>query len=210
MAGSRFLAAVLAAALVCSIVVSGCTGQPGMSQPPASTVTIPTRRPTTPVPVTQTPIQTGMTTILVTQSVTPVWTPGTVTQAGSAILIQGDVTGLRSERGNFIDAIQFTVVKAPRAEPVTFEIPNTQIILTEYGEQFGTNYQILSGDVNGNHILGDGERFVVQVPIPAPHEIYAGQKFTMAIQNPPQPQVIVTAGAPPILTGSMVLASAAP
>jgi len=205
----RLIGAVLLAFMVCSILACGCSGQKGQTQPPASILTIPTRSPATPAPGTPIPVQTVTTASPVTPGVTLVWAPGSVAQTGTAILITGDVLGLRSARGNYIDAIQFTVVKAPQAYPVTFEIPNTQIIFTEYGEQFGTNYQILSGDENGNQILEEGETFLVQVPIPPPHEIYSGQMFTMAIQNPPQPPVVVSAGAPPVLTAQpMVLASA--
>jgi hypothetical protein len=134
--------------------------------------------------------------------------PGTVAQSGTAVLITGDIVGLKSARGPFIDAIQFTVVKAPRVDPVTFDIPNTQIIFTKSGKQFGSNYQILSGDENGDHILDEGESFVVLVHILPPYEIYAGQNFIMASQTPPT-QVIVTAEAPPVLTDQpMVLATA--
>jgi hypothetical protein len=206
----RFLAPVLAALVVISILASGCTGQNVVSQPPASTLTIATTRPPTPVPATSSPVRTGTPVTPVTPVVTPKWTPGIVSQGGAAILIRGDIIGLRSAGGNFIDDLQFTVVKAPRAEPVTFDIPNTQIVFTKFQRQFGTNYQILSGDTNGDHILDAGETFVVQVPIPPPYEIYAGQKFTMAIQNPPQPQIIVVTEAPPVLTTEpMVLARAA-
>jgi hypothetical protein len=202
------LAAVLAALMMCSILSSGCTGQPGASQPPASTLTIATTRQTTPVPVTPTPVQPGTTTNPPTPGVTPSWTPGTVAQGGAAILIQGDVTGLKSATGNYIDEIRFTVVKAPRADPVTFEIPNTQIIFTKFGQQFGVNYQIISGDVNGNQILDEGESFDIGVPIQTPYEIYTGQKFTMVIKNPPQSQVTVTTEAPPVLRDSNILAQA--
>jgi len=209
----RFLATVLAALVVCSILGSGCTGQKGESQPPASTLTIATTRPVTPFPETPTPVQPGTTTNPPTPFVTPVWTPATVAQAGTAILIRGDVLGLKSATGNFIEEIRFTVVKAPRAEAVTFEIPNTQIIFTKGGQQFGVNYLILSGDVNGNRILEDGETFLVSVPFTSEspqYEIYAGEKFTMTIQNPPQPRVIVTTQAPSVLTDEpMVLARAA-
>jgi hypothetical protein len=133
-------------------------------------------------------------------------------QAGSSILIKGDVKGYRSAAGNFIDEIRFSVVKAPRAEDVTFEIPNTQIIFTKGGQQFGTNYQILSGDVNGNRILEEGETFLVSIPLSPEgpqNAIYPGQMFTMTIQNPPQPRVTVTARAPQAITVEpMVLATA--
>jgi hypothetical protein len=203
-----FPAAALAALVVCLILVSGCTEQKGGSQPPASTMTIATRQPTTPVPETPMPIPTGTAPNPLTPGVTPAWTPGTVSQAGTAILIKGTVIGLKSVRGPFIDAIQFTAVKAPQAEPVNFELENTQIIITESGRQSGTNYQILSGDENGDHILDEGESFALLVPIPPPYEIYPGQEFTMTIQNPPHAQVVVTTRAPPVLTDSMILARA--
>jgi hypothetical protein len=204
----RSLAAVLAALMISSILFSGCTGQKGESQPPASTVTIPTTRPATPVPMATTPVLPGTTTIPFTPGPTPAWTPGTVAQGGAGILIRGDVTGLKSARGNFIDEIRFTVVKAPRAEPVTFEIPNTQIIFTKFGQQFGTNYLIIGRDNdNGDFILDDGESFDISVAIPPPDEIYPGQKFTMAIRTP-QPKVTVTTEAPPVLGDSNILARA--
>lgn len=203
----RFPAAVLAALVVCSILASGCTAQNGGSQPPAFTMTIATRRPTIPVPETPMPVQTGTTAKPATPGVTSVWTPGIVYQTGAAILIKGNVIGLKSARGPFIDAIQFTVVKAPQAEPVNFEIQNTQIIFTKFGQQFGTNYQIiLRENANEDKILEEGESFVISVPIQPPFEIYAGQKFSMAIKNPPQPQITVTTEAPPVLKDSMVLA----
>ncbi|MDD1664763.1 MAG: hypothetical protein LUQ32_05360 [Methanomicrobiales archaeon] len=206
----RLLAPVLIALVVCSIFSSGCTGQKGETQPPASTLTIATTKPVTPVPATSTPVRTGTPVNPVTPIVTPVWTPGTISQGGAAILIQGDIVGLRSAGANFIDELRFTVVKSPRAEPVTFEIPSTQIIFTKFERQFGTNYQILSGDTNGDLILDEGETFVVQVSIPPPYEIYAGQKFTMAIKNPPLPQITVVTQAPPVFTTEpMVLARAA-
>jgi hypothetical protein len=209
----RFLTVALAALVVCTILSSGCTGQQGESQPPASTLTIPTTRPATPVPVTFTPVQPGTTTTLPTPVVTPEWTPGTIAQAGTAVLIRGDVAGFKSASGNFIEEIRFTVVKDPRAEPVTFEIPNTQIIFTKGGQQYGVNYLILSGDVNGNRILEDGETFLVSIPFTSEspqYEIYAGEKFTMTIQNPPQPRVIVTAQAPPVLTTDPMILARAP
>jgi hypothetical protein len=200
-----FLSLIVAGTLICSILLSGCLGEKVPPQPPASTMTIPTRRPTTPVPETLTPVETATTAPQVTPGVTPVWTPGIVSQAGAAILIQGDIVGIRSPRGNFIDELRFTVVKASRAEPVTFEIPDTQIIFTKFGIQFGTNYN-LSGDGTGDHILDEGETFAVRVFIPPHYEIYAGQVFTMAIKNPPNPPVTVTAGAPPVLQDRQVLA----
>jgi hypothetical protein len=206
----RSLAAFLGALMICSILSSGCSGQPGASQPPASTLTIPTTtRQATPVPMTPTPVQPGTTTNPPTPGVTPSWTPGTVAQSGATILITGDVVGLKSTRGNFIDEIRFTVVKAPRVEPVTFEIPNTQIIFTKFGVQFGTNYQIIGRhNDNGDNILDEGESFDISVPIQTPYEIYTGQKFTMAIKNPPQSQVIVTTETPPVLSDSNILARA--
>jgi len=211
MARFRFLAPVLAALVVCSILASGCTGEKGVSQPPASVKTMPTTRPATPVPVTTTPVLPGTPTIPFTPGVTPAWTPGTVAQAGAAALIQGDITGLKSARGNFIEEIRFTLVKAPQAEPVTFEIPNTQIVFTKGGQQYGVNYLILSGDVNGNRILEDGETFLVSIPFTSEspqYEIYAGEMFTMTIQNPPQPRVTVTTQAPSVLSASNILARA--
>jgi len=209
MARLRYITAVLAGLVVCLILVAGCTGQKGESQPPASTLTIPTR-PATPVPVTSAPVRTATTTIPVTPVVTPAWTMGSIVQTGASILI-GDVVGLKNANGNFIDELRFTAVKAPRAEPVTFEIPNTQIIFTKGGQEFGVNYIILSGDRDKNQILEDGETFVVSIPLPPQspqYDIYAGQKFTMAIENPPQPDIIVTTQAPPVLTDEpMVLAT---
>ncbi|MDD1663471.1 MAG: hypothetical protein LUQ60_06975 [Methanomicrobiales archaeon] len=206
-----FLSMALAALLVGLILSSGCAGQKEESQPPASTYTISTPKPATPIPETSTPVIPGTTPIPYTTGVTPTFTPATVAQAGAAILIKGEVLGLKSATVNFIEEIQFTVVKAPRAEPVTFEVPNTQIIFTKGGQQFGVNYLILSGDVNGNRILEDGETFEVSIPFTSEspqYEIYAGQKFTMAIKNPPQPQVTVTTEAPPVLEDSNILARA--
>jgi hypothetical protein len=214
---SRFAAAFLAFLVLGAVLASGCTGGDGGSQPPASTRTLPTTRPATPVSTTTAPVQTMTTapvyTPVTTQVVTPAWTPGTVSQAGSSILIQGDVMGYRSARGNFIDEIRFSVVLAPRAEPVTFEIPNTQIIFTKQGTpQFGVNYLPISGDLNGDGKLDTGETIRVSIPLSsesAQYAIYPGQKFTMAIKNPPQPQVLVTTEAPPVLTTDpMVLARA--
>jgi hypothetical protein len=201
------LSLFIAGTLICSILLSGCTGEKVPPQPPASTMTIPTRRPTTPVPETPTPIETATIASPVTPGVTPVWTPGSVSQTGAAILIQGDIIGLRSPQGNFIDELRFTVVKAPRAEPVTFGIPDTQIIFTKYGREFGTNYN-LTGDGAEDHVLDEGETFVVRVFIPPPYEIYAGQRFTMAIKNPPNAPVTVTTEAPPVLQDRQVLARA--
>jgi hypothetical protein len=204
----RFLAPVLTALVVVSILASGCTGQEGVSQPPASTMTVPTTRPATPVPVTTVTVLPRTTTIPYSPVVTPSWTPGTVTQAGAAVLITGNVVGLKSARGTFIDEIRFTVVKAPKAEPVTFEIPNTQIIFTKFGVQFGVNYQITGRhNDNGDLVLDDGEAFDISIPIQTPYEIYPGQKFTMAIKTP-QTQVTVTTEAPPVLSASNILARA--
>jgi hypothetical protein len=141
----------------------------------------------------------------------PVWTPGTITQEGAAIQIREDVFGYKAPTAGYLSEIRFSVEKAPRAEPVTFEIPNTQMIFTKPGNpQYGVNYLILSGDINGNRILEEGETFLVSIPFTsdAPqYAIYAGQQFTMSIKNPPQPPVIVTLSAPPILTTDpMVLA----
>jgi hypothetical protein len=213
MVNLRLFAPVLAALVVCSIFSSGCTGQKGETQPPATTLTIATTRPPAPVPVTSTPIGTGTTpAYTVTPIVTPIWTPGTVSQGGAAILIKGDIIGFKSATGNFIQEIQFSVVKAPRAEPVTFEVPNTQIVFTRGGQPYGVNYLILSGDVNGNRILETGETFLVSIPFTSDtpqYDIFAGQMFTMTIQNPPQPRITVTTQAPPALTDEpMVLAEA--
>ncbi|HUK92737.1 MAG TPA: hypothetical protein VLU98_01735, partial [Methanomicrobiales archaeon] len=120
MAQPRFLAPALVVLVTCSILAAGCTGQNQGSQPPASTMTIPTTRPVTPVEVTT--LRGQPATIVSTIPsivVTPQYTPGTVLQAGSAILVQGDVIGYKSASGNFIDEIRFSVVKAPRADPVT-------------------------------------------------------------------------------------------
>lgn len=201
MIGPRFPAAVLAAILVASIFLSGCTGSGGGSQPPASTVTAPVQGTATTLP------ETTPTGIPYTPPTTPVWVPGTVVQGEGTILIQGDVTGLKSARGNFIEEVRFTVIRAPRAESVTFEVPNTQIVFTKYGVQFGTNYEILSGDRNGDHILDEGEAFLVRVFIQPPNELYPGQTFIMAIKTP-YPQVTVTAEAPPVITNTVVLATA--
>lgn len=204
----RFLAPVLAVLVVCSILAAGCTGQKEVPQPPASILTIPSTRPATPVPETIAPVLPGTTTIPFTPGVTQPWTPGTVSQGGGAVLIQGDVTGLKSANGNFIDEIRFTVVKAPRVNPVTFEIPNTQIIFTKFGEQFGTNYQIVGRhNDNGDNILDEGESFDISIPIETPYEIYPGQMFTMTIKTP-QTGVTVTAAAPPVLKDSNILAQA--
>ncbi|HVP24801.1 MAG TPA: hypothetical protein VMS81_02350 [Methanomicrobiales archaeon] len=206
----RFTAAVLFVFMACLILSSGCTGQQGETQPPASTLTLPTTRPVTPAPVTPTPVQTVTTMPAATTIVTPVFTPGTVSQSGSAILIQGDVAGYKAAAGNFIDEIRFNVVKAPRAEPVTFEIPNTQVIFTMNGREFGVNYIPISGDVNGNRILEDGETFLVSITLAPPNLIYAGQVFTMTIQNPPQPNVVLAARVPSVFTDDQIVLAKAP
>ena len=210
----RFLAPVLAALVVLAILAAGCTGQNEGSQPPASTMTIPTTRPTIPVTGTTQPVVPGtIVTTIPSVVVTPQYTPGAILQAGSAILVQGDVIGFKSATGNFIDEIRFSVVKAPRAEPVTFDVPNTQIIFTKGGQQYGVNYLILSGDLNGNGILDDGETFLVSIPFTSDasqYAIYAGQMFTMTIQNPPQPRVTVTTQAPPVLTDAQIVLAQAP
>ena len=208
----RFATVVLAVLVIGSIIAAGCTGETGGSRTPVPTQTMPTRRTVTPVPVTTTPVPTVATTVPVTTAVPPAWTPGSITQDGSSILIDGDVTGYKSPQGNYLDEIRFTVVKAPRAEPVTFEIPSTQIIFTKTGSNsYAVNYLILSGDLNGDRILDPGERFVVSIRFTSDasqYAIYAGQKFTMAIKNPPQPQVLVSASAPPVLTSDpMILAT---
>ena len=184
----RSLTAVLAALVVCSILASGCTGQKGESQPPASTRTIATTRPATPIPITSIPISPGTTPNPSITGVTPAWTPGTVAQAGAAILIRGDVVGLKSTRGNFIDGIRFTVVKAPRVNPVTFEIPDTQIIFTKFGVQFGTNYQIIGRqNDNGDSVLEEGESFDISVPIQPPYRDLPGPEVHHGHSDPPNP-----------------------
>ncbi len=207
------IAAVLGLLVIGSILISGCTGEKAPPQPPASTLTIPTTRPVTPVPATTPPVQITTPYIPPTPMVTPGWTPGRIDQEGAAIQIQGDVSGYKSPQANYISEIRFTVELARGAEDVTFEIPNTQIIFTKTGTpQYGVNYVILSGDENGNRILEDGETFIVSIFFTSDssqYAIYSGQKFTMAIKNPPQPQVLVTASAPPVLTSEpMVLAAA--
>jgi hypothetical protein len=207
---SRSVAVFLVVLLVGSILVSGCTGEKGGSQPPASIVTVTTRKPVTPVATTPAPVPTATSAAPTVPPVgTPAWAPGDVIQGDGTVLITGNVVGLRSPLGNFIDEIRFTVVKAPRVEPVTFEIPNAQIIFTKYGQQFGTNYQILrQTGGNGDAILEEGESFDVSVPIQTPYELYPGQKFTMAIKIP-QTQVTVSSSAPPVLTTEpMILALA--
>jgi hypothetical protein len=207
---SRSVAVFLVVLMMGSILASGCTGDTAGSQPPASVVTVTTRKPVTPAVTTTMPLP-AVTTAATTVPpvVTPPWRPGDITQGEGSVLISGDVVGLKSPVGNFIDEIRFTVVKAPRVEPVTFEIPNTQIIFTRYGQQFGTNYQILSRrNGNGDVLLEEGEAFDVSVPIQNPYEIFPGQKFTMAIKIP-QTQVLLSTSAPPVLTKEpMVLASA--
>jgi len=203
-----FLTLILAAAVISLVIVSGCTGGQVTPQTTPSVPTSPATSSAITVPVTTVPAATAATTGQPPPVVTPAWTPGTVLQSGSAILITGNVYGLKSTTGNYIDEIRFTAVKNPRADPVTFEIPNTQIIFSKNGvPPFGVNYHILSGDENGDQILGNGETFMVQVFIQPPNEIYAGETFTMAIQNPPNQQVIVDAEAPPVLSDQpMVLA----
>jgi hypothetical protein len=200
-------AAVLGLLVLCSILISGCTGDHVPPQPPASTLTIPTTRPVTPVPLTTPPVQTTTIFIPPTAEVTPVWTPGSIAQEGTAILIRGDVLGYKSTTSGYIDEIRFTVVKAPRVDPVTLDIPETQIVFTKGGTQFAANYLVISGDENADRILGDGEAFLVSVPLQPPNVIYTNQKFTMAVKTPPYPQVVVTAISPPVLTADpMVLA----
>ena len=212
MARFRFLSAVLMVLVVFLVLGSGCTGGPP-PQPPASIRTLPTTRPVTLPPVTLPPATTPPATTTPvptpTVQVTPAWTPGSVSQSGSSILIQGDVVGYKSSKGNFIDEIRFNVVLAPRAEPVTFDTPNTQIIFTKPGTTpYGVNYLILSGDTNGNGLLDPGETFRVSIPFTsdAPqYVIFGGQSFIMAIQNPPQQPVVVAASAPPVLTDPTVV-----
>jgi hypothetical protein len=117
--------------------------------------------------------------------------------------------GLRSAGGAFIDEIRFQAVKAPRAETVTFEVPNTQIVFSKSGVEFAVNYFPLSGDVNGDRILDEGEIFLVSIPLQPPNVIYRNQAFTMAIKTPPYQPVLVSAAAPPVLTADpMILARA--
>ena len=203
-----FLTLILAAVVISLVIISGCTGGQVSPQTTPSIPTIPTTRPGITQSVTTVPATTTATTGQPAPVVTPAWTPGTVLQSGSAILITGNVYGLKSSRGNYIDEIRFTAVKDPRADPVTFDIPNTQIIFAKNGVlPFGVNYHILSGDENGDRILRNGETFMVQVFIQPPNEIYAGETFTMTIQNPPNQQVIMVTGAPPVISDQpMVLA----
>ncbi|MGE5831411.1 MAG: hypothetical protein ACM3X8_00655 [Methanomicrobiales archaeon] len=206
-----FPLAILITLAIILALVSGCTGQGGGSQPPVTTPTIPTPRITTPRVTTSLPLTTR-TTVPVTTGVTPSWTPGSIVQEGAAIQIRGDIVGYKAPQANYLDEIRFTVVLAPRAEPVTFEIPNTQIVFTKPGiPQYGVNYRILSGDVNNNLILEEGETFLVSIKFTSDasqNAIYAGQAFTMAIQNPPQRRITLTTEAPPTLTEEpMVLAT---
>ena len=78
------------------------------------------------------------------------------------------------------------------------------MIFTKGGSQFGVNYLVLSGDMNGNRILEEGETFRVSVPLQPPNVIYPNERFTMAIKTPPSPQVLVSATAPPNLATSPV------
>lgn len=209
MARLIFPAAVLGLLVIGSILISGCTGEKVPPQPPASTLTIPTTRPVTPVTATTPPVVTTTVAIPPTSGVTPVGTPGSIAQEGTAILIQGDVLGYKSATAGYIDEIRFTVVKAPRVDPVTLDIPETQIVFTKAGTQFAVNYFPVSGDKNGDRILGEGEAIVVSVPLQPPNVIYTNQRFTMAVKTPPYPQVVVTAISPPVLTSDpMVLAAA--
>jgi hypothetical protein len=206
-------AAILAALLLGSILVSGCTGDGGGSQPPASIVTMTTRRPATPVPETMEPpaTVTGVTSVptSTTMATIPEQTPGSIIQDESALLITGDVMGYRSQNGGYIDEIRFTVVKAPRAGEVTLDVTNTQIVFTKDNTQYAVNYLLLSGDLNGDRILDPGETVLVSIPLQPPNVIYTNQRFTMAIKTPPYQPVVVSAKAPPVLTTDpMVLASA--
>ena len=205
----RSAAAVIAVLVVCSILAAGCTGETKQSQPPPSTVTFPTRRPVTPVPVTTAPIQTLATTALPIPTTTPSGIPGSVVQEGTVLLIQGDVDGYRSSTYNYIDELRFTVVKVPRVDPVTLDIPETQIVFTKGGTQYAVNYLLVSGDVNNDRILDEGEVILVSIPLQPPNVIYPGQAFTMTIKTPPYQPVVVTANAPNVLTAEpMVLAEA--
>jgi hypothetical protein len=204
------LAAVLGFLVMSSILTAGCTGEKVPPQPPASTITIPTTRQVTvtPEPWTPGPVQTTTPGTPPTAAFTPVWTPGSIAQEGTAILIRGDVLGYKSPTSSYIDEIRFTVVKAPRVDPVTLDIPQTQIVFTRDGKQYAVNYLQVSGDENGDRILDEGEAILVSVPFQPPNVIYTNQKFIMAIQTPPYPQVMVTGIAPPVLTTEpMVLAS---
>src|SRR5512136_2322358 len=184
-----FPLAILITLAIILALVSGCTGQGGGSQPPVTTPTIPTPRITTPRVTTSLPLTTR-TTVPVTTGVTPSWTPGSIVQEGAAIQIRGDIVGYKAPQANYLNEIRFTVVLAPRAEPVTFEVPNTQIIFTKPGiPQYGVNYLVLSVDINVNFILETGETFLVSIPFTAyssQNPIFVGQAFTMAIKNPPQ------------------------
>jgi len=212
----RFPAAVLAMLVAASILAAGCTGEKGGPQPLPTPLTVTPRRTVTPVPVTPTPVETMATTVPVTPVipvVAPVWTPGSITQEGSSILIQGPVMGYKAPQGDYLAEIRFTVVKAPRADPVTFEIPSTQIVFKKTGTNpYAVNYLILSGDLNGDRILDPGESFLVSIPFTsdAPqYAIYGGQRFTMTIKNPPQPDIVVATGVPTVLPSDpVVLASA--
>ncbi|MDD1671249.1 MAG: hypothetical protein LUQ67_08090 [Methanomicrobiales archaeon] len=207
----QLLTTVLAVFLILLSLAPGCTGQGG-SQPPASTLTIPPTRVTAPPLTTPPPSPAGTTMPTTIPEVTPVWTPGTVLQENSAFLIMGNVLGFRSQNGAYIDEIRFSVVKAPRAEPVTFEDQSTQIVFTKGGTRYSNIYRIIDGDRNGNGLLEEGEAFLISVPLPPQvpeRDIYPNQQFTMAIQNPPNAPVIVTATAPRSLTDApMILATA--
>jgi hypothetical protein len=204
----RFAAAVLLVLVVGSILASGCTGNSGGQQPPASVMTIPTRRTVTPVPETPAPVIT-VTTVLPTRVVTPAWTPGSIIQDGTALLIQGDVEGLKYPTANYIDEIRFTVVKSPRADEVPLDTIYTQIVFTKSGMPYTVNYLPVSGDLNRDRVLDEGETILISIPLQPPNVIYANEKFTMAIKTPPYAQVLVTASAPPVLSNDpMILARA--
>ena len=208
MAHSRFIAAALAVLVVASILASGCTGSSGGPQPPASVITIPTKRPTT--PITETPVTaTTVTTATPAPVVTPAWTPGSIVQDGTALLIRGDVRGYKYPTANYIDEIRFTVVTAPRADEVPLDTLYTQIVFTKSGTPYTANYLPVSGDLNNDRVLDKGETILLSIPLQPPNVIYANEKFTMAIKTPPYAQVLVTSSAPPVLSADpMVLARA--
>jgi len=206
MVNHRYATALLAVLVMSLVLACGCSSPgPAGSQPPAATMTIQTRRPTVAVPETPLPAATETTIPPVTMVVTPAWTPVTVSQAGSSIQVDGDIVGLKSATGNAIDDIQFSVVKSPRSDPVSFQIPDTQIIFTKNGMQYGVGYRIISGDLNKDNILDQGEIFMVDVPLAPQYVIFPNEAFTMAIQNPPSTPVTVTVASMPAITGDQIV-----
>ncbi|HXW98525.1 MAG TPA: hypothetical protein VEI51_02245 [Methanomicrobiales archaeon] len=202
----RFASALLVVLVISLILACGCSSPgPAGSQPPAATMTIQTRRPTIAEPETTQPAVTATTILPVTTVVTPVWTPVAVSQAGSAIQIDGDIVGLKSATANAIDEIQFSVVKSPRADPVSFQIPDTQIVFTKNGGQYTVGYRIISGDLNKDSILDQGEIFMIDVPLAPQYMIYPNEAFTMAIQSPPSTPVTVTTPGLPAFTGDQIV-----